>query len=235
MQAVDARCPPTIAAVSSLTFPARRTTRRAAWHVPTVGPMHSAPLSRSQEVTMLTRRIAVPACALCLAVPGVAGAQPIHDPPPVTPTTSSAGFRSTSRLRPTPIRSSVAPRRSTPRAASRAPARTPATTGNSTGSGLSRPSSSPPPTAPQACRRHARVERLGRRRHQRLAHRCCHRGGSARCPRAGLGADRERTTSRPAHGHVGRALRGGVGVASPLQPCAHNRTSAKAGQSSHDP
>jgi hypothetical protein len=31
---------------------------------------------------MLTRRTAVPACALCLAVPGVAGAQPIHDPPP---------------------------------------------------------------------------------------------------------------------------------------------------------
>jgi len=29
---------------------------------------------------MVTRRIALAACALCLAVPGVAGAQPIHDP-----------------------------------------------------------------------------------------------------------------------------------------------------------
>jgi hypothetical protein len=28
---------------------------------------------------MVTRRIAVTACALCLAVPGIAGAQPIHD------------------------------------------------------------------------------------------------------------------------------------------------------------
>jgi len=28
---------------------------------------------------MVTRRVAVTACALCLAVPGVAGAQPIHD------------------------------------------------------------------------------------------------------------------------------------------------------------
>jgi hypothetical protein len=36
-------------------------------------------LSRSQEVTMVTRRAAVTACALCLAVPCVAGAQPIHD------------------------------------------------------------------------------------------------------------------------------------------------------------
>src|SRR5919106_319690 len=42
--------------------------------------MHAALLSRPQEVTMLTRRIATTACALCLAVPAAAGAQPIHDP-----------------------------------------------------------------------------------------------------------------------------------------------------------
>jgi hypothetical protein len=43
--------------------------------------MFAALLSRSQEVTMVTRRVALTACALCLAVPGIAGAQPIHDSP----------------------------------------------------------------------------------------------------------------------------------------------------------
>jgi hypothetical protein len=41
--------------------------------------MHAALLSRPQEVTMLTRRIAVSACALALVLPAAAGAQPIHD------------------------------------------------------------------------------------------------------------------------------------------------------------
>jgi hypothetical protein len=41
--------------------------------------MHAALLTTS-EVTMLTRRIAVSACALSLAVPALAGASPIHDP-----------------------------------------------------------------------------------------------------------------------------------------------------------
>jgi len=41
--------------------------------------MHAALLSRPQEVTMLTRRIAASACALALVVPAAAVAQPIHD------------------------------------------------------------------------------------------------------------------------------------------------------------
>jgi hypothetical protein len=42
---------------------------------------------------MLTRRIATSACALCLIVPALAGAQPIHDVPAATPTNpqSTAG------------------------------------------------------------------------------------------------------------------------------------------------
>jgi hypothetical protein len=40
--------------------------------------MPAALLSTSQEISMLTRRIAVSACALCLAVPAAAGAQSNH-------------------------------------------------------------------------------------------------------------------------------------------------------------
>jgi hypothetical protein len=44
--------------------------------------MHAALLSRPQEVKLLSRRIATAsACALALAVPAVAGAQPIQDAP----------------------------------------------------------------------------------------------------------------------------------------------------------
>jgi hypothetical protein len=43
--------------------------------------MHVVSLSRPQEVTMLSRIAAASACALCLAVPALAGAQPIHDQP----------------------------------------------------------------------------------------------------------------------------------------------------------
>jgi hypothetical protein len=42
--------------------------------------MHAALFSRPQEVTMLTRRIALGATALSLAVPALAGASPINDP-----------------------------------------------------------------------------------------------------------------------------------------------------------
>jgi hypothetical protein len=43
--------------------------------------MHAALLSRPQEVTMLTRRIAASACALALLVPAAASARPATDPP----------------------------------------------------------------------------------------------------------------------------------------------------------
>jgi hypothetical protein len=44
--------------------------------------MHAALLARPQEVKMLTRRLATAsACALALAVPAIAGAQPIQDAP----------------------------------------------------------------------------------------------------------------------------------------------------------
>jgi hypothetical protein len=54
--------------------------------------MHAAPLS-TKEVTMLTRRIATSACALCLIVPALAGAQPIHDPPAATPASPQSTAR----------------------------------------------------------------------------------------------------------------------------------------------
>jgi hypothetical protein len=54
--------------------------------------MHAAPLS-TKEVTMLTRRIATSACALCLIVPALAGAQPIHDPLAATPTSPQGTAR----------------------------------------------------------------------------------------------------------------------------------------------
>jgi hypothetical protein len=38
-------------------------------------------LSRPLEIIMLTRRIVISACALCLAVPAAAGASPATDPP----------------------------------------------------------------------------------------------------------------------------------------------------------
>jgi hypothetical protein len=44
--------------------------------------MHAALFSRPREVTMLTRRIAVGATALTLALPALAAASPIHDPAP---------------------------------------------------------------------------------------------------------------------------------------------------------
>jgi len=46
--------------------------------------MQAAPLSRPEEVTMLTRRIVACACALALAVPAVASARPGFDPPAQT-------------------------------------------------------------------------------------------------------------------------------------------------------
>jgi hypothetical protein len=42
---------------------------------------------------MPTRRIAASACALCLIVPALAGAQPIHDPPAATPTSPQSTAR----------------------------------------------------------------------------------------------------------------------------------------------
>jgi hypothetical protein len=54
--------------------------------------MHAAPLS-TKEVTMLTRRIATSACALCLIVPALAGAQPSHDPPAATPASPQSTAR----------------------------------------------------------------------------------------------------------------------------------------------
>jgi ABC-type oligopeptide transport system substrate-binding subunit len=46
--------------------------------------MQAAPLSRPEEVTMLIRRLTACACALALAVPAVASAQPANDPPTKT-------------------------------------------------------------------------------------------------------------------------------------------------------
>jgi hypothetical protein len=54
--------------------------------------MHAAPLS-TKEVTMFTRRIATSACALCLIVPALAGAQPSHDPPAATPASPQSTAR----------------------------------------------------------------------------------------------------------------------------------------------
>jgi hypothetical protein len=45
--------------------------------------MHAALLSRPQEVTMLTRRIAASACALALVVPAAAAARPADNGPAV--------------------------------------------------------------------------------------------------------------------------------------------------------
>jgi hypothetical protein len=59
--------------------------------------MHAALFSRPLEVTMLTRRIAVGATALTLALPALAAASPIHDPAPGQPAPVAYGGASVAK------------------------------------------------------------------------------------------------------------------------------------------
>jgi hypothetical protein len=137
---------------------------------------------------MLTRHIVAGACALCLVVPALAGAQPAQDPP-AGPTHHVVYGDSKGDL-PGSISPAPAAKSSAARASS--PTETADTGARLDHRGLTN-------TASVAHAREARG-RLGRREHERLAHRRRRRGGSARRLRGGLDADAARSPSCPGFG-----------------------------------